>query len=226
MPASPPVVAKRKRVSLALLLFAFCGCVLWGRSEMSAQSVRTETQKTKPAPTADSDVAQWTTLKNIYGWEIKYPKGWDATGQGDVYHQADTSPQDGSRVWISGPLPCSTSQRCAMITVTAADIEETGPTPKEWPIDPASLFGRQRRFELAGTSAIEACWPMDNGKRPTCNIGFEHKGLGFGIAYFEFGKEYGQIRSPKDWMYEAIFEKMLKTFTFCKATETRPPYPD
>lgn len=228
MPASPAFITKRKRLPLALLLFIFCGGVLCGRSVVCAQSVRTETQaKTKPVPTVDSDLAQWATLKNIYGWEIKYPKGWDATGQGDAYHQGDTSPQDGYLVWIRGPLPCnSESQRCATIAIAVGKADEAGTSTNDFlRLDPASLFGRLKKFELAGASAMEACWFM-NAIGPACSVGFEHKGLGFGITYDEGGKDDAQIRSPKDWKYESIFEKMLKTFSFCKATETRPPYPD
>ena len=210
----------------SLLFFVFCGGVLFGGTRTQAQSVRTETRpKARPASALDSDVAQWATLKNIYGWEIKYPNGWDATGQGDVDHSGDTSAQTGFAVKITGPGSCSTeSERCAIIAITAMDQAHSGMSPKEYlGLHPSSqLFASPRKFVLSGEQAMEACWPT-GGHAPVCVIAVEHMNQIFDIHYTEFGKDNAEMKSPKDWKYEATFNKMLKTFSFYKIPETLWP---
>ncbi len=228
MPASRRFVAKRKRVPLALLLFIFCGCVLWGWSEVSAQSVQTEIQpKTRPAPTVDSDVAQWTTLKNIYGWEIKYPKNWHVIGEGVGSNSGDSSPNTSDLVFIKGPGSCSgESERCGTVEVAPQDQMHSFMSLEEFlgvsNAPPPPGFSRPRRFELSESSALEYCWLM--ARIPACHVAIEHKGGQiFDIQYSEFGNDHSQIKSPKDWQYESIFNKIVKTFSFYQIPKTLWP---
>ena len=160
-----------------------------------------------------SDADKWVQLRNRYGWEIRYPADWGATGHGY------TKPADDDAPTIGGPKGCY-DQRCGNVQI---QVETLKPTDKIAKLTACELVRRDlstgaavsstRELEVAGVPACEIIFTSNY----TLNryIAFKYRNQSFLVAYWEDGKaSITEIKSPADWKFVEVFDKMMSTFSF------------
>lgn len=219
-------------LSCTLALTPFTRSTVEGSPKSTPQTAQNKTRDkstiTSPVADTDLDTAHWRTVKNKYGWEIKYPKNWYADSSGDA------TPETSGLVEIGGPEGCqyASRKRCALIQIDAmifqgesisnSSVEQylgtNGPRPD---------LRIERKFALGGVPAVDVCYLVAKGGAgaPQRKIAVKHNGRILEIRYIEQGKDEDTIKSPSDWKYAAIFDKMLTTFSFYRVPETVWPKP-
>ncbi|MGC2828307.1 MAG: PsbP-related protein [Candidatus Acidiferrum sp.] len=179
----------------------------------------THQDKSKAAAQAkDSETANWKTLKNKWGWEIKYPADWK------VFENPQAGPAISGVVEFYSPGDC-VNERCASFDINS-DINQG--TVKDFPEEEAksqkndpNLFFR-RRFQLGGFPAIDACWyePKANEGQLVRRISVIHKGREIEITYAEGGRGKVAIKTLADSKYMGTFDKILSTMSFYDVPES------
>ena len=174
-----------------------------------AQSKNENNPTTAPGSSGtDLDTSHWNTLKNKYGWTIKYPQDWNPDDH------ATTSGQ----VSFYGPGNCAT-ERCAGFQVDAEIFQgDVKISPEEYlgANKASSNLFNQKTIGLDGFPAVDACYYTSglNGRQPVREIAVKHHGRIVLITYSEGGKNKDAIKSPDDWRYVTTFDKILATITF------------
>jgi hypothetical protein len=109
-------------------------------------------QSKATAPTKDSGTANWKTLKNKYGWRIKYPEDWRP------FKNPEAAPAVSGLVEFVLPFDC-TKERCASFQIESYmykgvnELSEEDAEPKK---NIPNLFFR-RRIQLGGLPALDTC---------------------------------------------------------------------
>ena len=167
----------------------------------------------------DLDLAHWSTLRNKYGWKIKYPKNWVADSAGDV--TAETS----GIVDFSGPWDCA-KERCVVLQIDSEILRDEFKDSLERYLDVDKLrpyLISQRKFEVSDFPALEVDFRCSAAlgaiEVPCRQIAIKHNGRILRISYSEQGSDRNTIKSPSDWKYIAIFDKMLTTLAVYQVPE-------
>lgn len=168
------------------------------------------------------DTTHWKTLTNKYGWRIKYPADWYATANSD-----EVTARTSAMVELGGPKGCpdATHQRCAFIQIFAApgqDASVSNQSPEEYLGFGQNHSGHplsEQVFKLDGLPAAESTGFVDE-QGATREIAVKHEGQMLIITYIENtniivdqDKEV-PVKSPADWKYKEVFDKMLDTMSF------------
>lgn len=156
---------------------------------------------------------KWLQLRNRYGWKIRYPADWGATGHGYTEPANDDAPT------ISGPTNCY-EQRCGNAQIQVRIFKPTDEVAKltacelvRRAVSTGAKVSSTRELKVAGVSACEIIFTSNY----TLNryIEFKHRNHYFHVAYWEEGKaSIGEIRSAADWRLVDIFDQMMDTFSF------------
>ncbi len=129
-------------------------------------------------------------------------------------------------VELGGPKGCpdTTHQRCAFIQIDTApgqDVSMSKQSPEEFlgfgQTHSGQLFS-ERSFKLGGLPAAESTGFV-NGQGATRDIAAKHEGKILIITYIEntniiVDRDKEIVKSPADWKYKAVFDKMLDTMSF------------
>jgi hypothetical protein len=185
---------------------------------------RTHQDQPKPAAQAkDSETANWKTLKNKYGWKIKYPPDWPPAPN------PEAAPSVSALVeFIYRHFDCA-KERCASFQIQPYMYKGVNDLPEE-DAEPTknipNLFFR-RRIRLGGLPAVDTCWysPESNGGQLAREIIVVHKGREVKISYGEGGPDGAAIKTPADWKYVGIFDKILSTMSFYDVPDSVWPTP-
>lgn len=179
------------------------------------------TRKNQSKPTVqaeDSETANWRTLKNKYGWKIKYPPNWLPAPN------PEAAPALSGLVEFRGPGDCG-KERCAYFQINSDINQGKVKDPPEDDTEPKTndpnLFFR-RRVQLGGFPAIDACWyePKTSGGQLARGIAIFHKGREIEITYIEGGPDKTTIKAPIDWKYVGTFNKILSTMSFYDVSDS------
>ncbi|MGH9708070.1 MAG: hypothetical protein ACRD5R_15045 [Candidatus Acidiferrales bacterium] len=208
-------------LSCAFFMAPFAKTAVEKNPRASREAPQVAANSSSQAARTDLDTANWNTLKNVYGWQIKYPKNWYATANSD-----DVTTETSGLVEIGGPEGCPNAPqaRCALIQIDPMIFQGEGisrltpeeylGTDKSWP-DRLSV----RKFDLGALPAVEVISLVKPGPGQTqlvCEVAAKHDGRILQITYIEQGKGQDMVKSPSDWKYAAVFDKMLTTFSFYK----------
>jgi hypothetical protein len=155
----------------------------------------------------------WIQLMNRYGWKIRYPPNWKASG-----HE-NTAPANDDAPTIVGPGTCY-RQRCGNIQIQVQDLERADAVAAisacEYVKNSVSTTTKivlTREFEIAGEPACEVVFTT--GGILNRLIGFKHRNQGFLIGSWESGASSSDdIKSPADWRLTELFDKIMSTFSF------------
>jgi hypothetical protein len=171
------------------------------------------------------DTTEWKTLKNKFGWSIKYPPTWEASGQHNVIAEDFVAPI------IQGPKGCYKNKaECGSIQVDVpsamTDIYKNV-SPSQYELEkfknaPFQILKNQNESLVNGNPAFEVTYLISNdGQFPNGRyvkeIAIKHKEDIYVISY-DAGSNDSSGRGitglPEDWQLAPVFGKMLSTLKF------------
>jgi PsbP-like protein len=209
------------RVWYRVLVFILFAVVIVDAETIANQQRAKETAQDKSqspsaAPSA-LDTAHWNTLKNKYGWKIKYPKDWVPDEEAPI----------SGIVTFFGPGDC-TKERCVSFQVDSEIFQDEGPQGEDFgPDNNPSKFLSYRRYRLGGFPALDVIFhdANTNGYTLVRGVTVNHSGRLLGITYTEGGKDKDAIKLPPDWKYTSNFNQILDTLSFYDVPKSVWPKP-
>lgn len=173
-------------------------------------------QKSDQAP----GVFHWQELKNQFGWEIRFPKDWEAWGHGTDTPDAEADDQPE----INGPRGCMESgARCGGFQVIFPHYDYCKLSPRAFLLgggSGAKIF-TQGEIRVGDSLGYEVVSLDKDG--PVRVIALKRDGMLLTITYSENDRDPNAIKLPSDWKFASIFETILSTFTFIPSSKTFPP---
>lgn len=170
--------------------------------------------------TATDETAGWKTLQSKYGWGIKYPPTWDASGFNDNTAEEEPNPV------IQGPTNCW-DQGISCGTVELGYDANSTQTAKQFLLNEfmtLSQEGRkpelleQKERLLGGQEAYEIVIREPNpGGQPDPllhkYIAVNHNDKIFELLFSE-ERSNEKVELPSDWRLLSTLEQILSTFQF------------
>ena len=160
----------------------------------------------------------WKTLKNNYGnWSISYPSDWklDDTSGANAFKDPEGS--------IMGPTSAEAAQEpVGVISIGKIHDASSTTNPKDYikywykiRNSKSLSFSNERKTQIAGIDAIDLLVTDGVGKDAVEIrwIIFKHANSLYKAEYSEVISEAKNI-PQKNWRYEAVFEKVLKSLHF------------
>jgi hypothetical protein len=180
------------------------------------------------------DISNWRTLQNRYGWSVKYPALWDASGLSGAPANLDAEAS------LQGPGGCyETNQECGNISIgiwigsispTAATRRFDNSSPKDFllatefptPPDPEKTLLEQGGATIAGDPAYYVVFRQKNFESYPNGIIMKKivvkdRNRFYTITSYETGKNnqyLSSINSPGAWLLTPTFDKIISTLTF------------
>jgi hypothetical protein len=207
------------------LLFGFFALTMMGVAPATnRQPTKDQTQDKTKSPSEvtdpDLDTTHWSMLRNKYGWKINFPKTWVHDDH------AETSGQ----ITFYSPSDC-VKERCATFQIDS-EINRgrfKDSLERYLSIDkPRPGLLSHRKFEIGGLPALDVVGltkPRPERTDLVREIAVKHNGRILKITYSEGGKDRDTTKSPADWKYVAIFDKILGTLSFYDVPESVWPKP-
>jgi hypothetical protein len=183
-----------------------------------------------------TDISAWKTLENRYGWSVKYPGLWEASGLGGSTADRDMEAS------LQGPKGCfEANQECGNLSIgiwigsispntTTKQFDNS--SPKEFllanefptPPDPEKVLLEQGEATIAGDPAYYVVFRQKNFEDypdglVMKKIVVKDRNKFYTIASYETGKNkefISSINSPAGWLLNPTYDKIVFTLSFTR----------